>query len=626
MKPATFPYVHSAVGAAVVCVLAVVGTRCQEAATSPRAALAGEPTGGTSTGKGRCIVRQDHNEWWLVSPLGEQFFSLGVCMFNQGSPRDAYDPAKPGYASWRHYDAPEAWAAASVARLESWGFTTIGGWSDYDVLSKHAHPGIWLTPVLHLGSTSGAPWFDMWDEKVLRRIDEVARQNIGVLSADSRVLGYYSDNELGWWNAILWKMTLAQPAASGQRQRLIQLVRDEYEGDWNALVKDFEPQDAANWSQLAERGMLWLRPGTDGIRTMRRFLGLVAERYYQVMRESIRKLDSEALYLGDRYQSFYYPEVVVASRSYVDAASTNLNASWNDGTFIRSYLDTLYALTGKPVFVGEFYMAAEENRSGNRNLTGGFPKVTTQSQRAASLVNTLRSLLELPYVVGADWFQYYDEPPHGRKLDGEDYNFGLVDIHDAPYEDVTKAFASLNLVSLKKKARTARRTAVHGVPRATADPFANLESMRALVDWNREDGFVPASSANPAGDLYLAWSPEALYLGSYVLDIIEPDYYRDSRIPEVDRAIWCVRLNGHEPITTRVGAGMQPTLSDDAIRVESLSGTYHQVRCISIMEIPAQRLGRQQFAPGDEIDLESSFITHARASRIDWRGTFRLGE
>jgi hypothetical protein len=34
------------------------------------------------------------------------------------------------------------------------------------------------------------------------------------------VIGYYSDNEIGWWNAILWKMTLEQPATSGQRQQL----------------------------------------------------------------------------------------------------------------------------------------------------------------------------------------------------------------------------------------------------------------------------------------------------------------------------------------------------------------------------------------------------------------------
>ena len=67
--------------------------------------------------------------------------------------------------------------------------------------------------------------------------------------------------------------------------------------------------------------------------------------------------------------------------------------------------------------------------------------------------------MRLPYVVGADWFQYYDEPPHGRKLDGEDYNFGLVDIHDTPYKHVTDAFTALGLSELKSLAgsRATRR-------------------------------------------------------------------------------------------------------------------------------------------------------------------------
>ena len=120
--------------------------------------------------------------------------------------------------------------------------------------------------------------------------------NIGTLAGNPQVIGYYSDNELGWWNAILWKMTLEQPASSGQRQRLVKLVREEYGDDWNALVRDFEPQNATNWEELDRAGMLWLRPGGDGIRTIRRFLSLVADRYYQLMRDTIRKFDPDALY------------------------------------------------------------------------------------------------------------------------------------------------------------------------------------------------------------------------------------------------------------------------------------------------------------------------------------------
>jgi hypothetical protein len=421
-------------------------------------------------------------------------------------------------------------------------------------------------------------------------------------------------------------MTLEQPGSSGQRQRLISMVRETYADDWEALVRDFEPQNATSWEELDRGGMLWLRPGSDGIRTIRRFLSLVADRYYQLMRDTIRKLDPEALYLGDRYQSFYYPEVVLASRPYVDVVSTNLNASWNDGTFIQAYLGTLHELTGKPLIVSEFYMAATENRSGNKNSVGGFPEVTTQRERAAALDNTLRELARLPYVVGADWFQYYDEPPHGRKLDGEDYNFGLVDIHDQPYDEVTGAFAAIDLTVLKSTNSSRQPDASGGVPPAPADPTDQFQSMRALKHWDRRRGFVPPVTRHPVGDLYVCWSPTALYLATFVLDIVELEYYRDGQVPESDLATWVVRVNDLEPVCARIGSGREPVASGAEARVRSLSGTYHDVRCITVIELPAAHFDKTALEAGDEIALDTSYTTHGGAYRMEWKGDFFLAE
>ena len=39
-------------------------------------------------------------------------------------------------------------------------------------------------------------------------------------------------------------------------------------------------------------------------------------------------------------------------------------------------------------------------------------------------------LARVPWIVGADWFQWSDEPPSGRSADGEDVNFGVVDVDD----------------------------------------------------------------------------------------------------------------------------------------------------------------------------------------------------
>ena len=570
------------------------------------------------------IQKQDAG-WWLASPEGRKFFSLGVCCVYQGAARQSFDSENPGYAAWQQYDTPAAWADASLHRLKSWGFTTVGGWGDFGILRTSRAGTLYLAPVLHLGSSAGAPWLDMWDAKIIRRMEAIAREQILPLRNDARLLGYYSDNELGWWNATLWKMTLEQPAASGQRKRLIQLLRDVYQDDWNQLLKDFHPENAGNWSQLQRGGMLFLKSGGNGIHTMRRFLGLLAGRYYQLMRDIIRKYDSRALFLGDRYQSFYYPEVAHAAAQYVDAVSSNLNASWNDGSFPRCYLDTLYALTGKPILITEIYLAATENRSGNKNTVGIYPVVATQHQRAEAARNTFLAVTRLPYVLGADWFQFADEPRHGR-ADGENFNFGLVDINDRPYDEITAMFATLNAEQLKAQQTPPRADASSGIPPAPSDPFADFTPTRALKQWDRERGFVKSVSENPLGDLYVCWNQDALYLGLYSFDIVEAAYYSGASVPKNDRALWTVRINGRELARARIGAGREAFVSEPRVRIENLSALNATGRDVAALAIPAKLLGQEGFKAGDTIELDCTLLTHCRAYRYDWKGKFTLRE
>jgi len=568
-------------------------------------------------------LRRDGEQWWLHSPAGERFFSVGVCLVTRGASRDSFNPTNPGYASWQHYPSDAAWADATLKRLKEWRFDTIGAWSHHSNLLASPHMLRGLTPVLHVGSIAGAPWWDMWDEKIIKRMEDVAREQILPVRDDPRLIGYYTDNEMGWWNATLFHMALDQPSTSGQRQRLIKLLRETYASDWQKLLADFEPEAADSFDALDQRGRLWLRPGCNGIKVMRRFLGLAASRYYQLVHDIIRKYDRRALILGDRYQSFYYPEVASAAAPYVDAISSNLNAIWHDGTFPRFQLDTLHALTGKPIFVSEFYAAATENRTGNRNSSGIFLVVGTQRQRATALMATLNSLARLPYVVGADWFQYFDEPRHGRH-DGEDFNFGLVDIYDKPYAEVARAFGKASLAERMSQPQGRRVDTSSGVPRAPRDPFAHFTAGNTLRHWDRERGFMKPSSEFPVADLYLCWSAEALYVGLIAQDIIEQAYYRDKVMPEVDRAVWTVALGGNEPVTARIGVGRKPVVSDPRLRIENLSGANQDARNIAILEFPARKFGRGQFRAGDTVPLNCTLQTHAKAYTVEWKGTFEL--
>jgi hypothetical protein len=576
-------------------------------------------------GKPFSIQQQDGRDW-LINPGGSRFFSFGVCCVDPVTAREKFSPDAPAYAYWHHYRDSNHWAQATLGRLQSWGFTTIGGWSDYETLKRCRDVSVAFTPVLHVGSTAGAPWSDMWDPKVIERMHQVARQKILPLRDDPRLLGYYSDNEIGWWNAILFDMTLEQGPASGQRQRLIRLLRDTYHNGWSELLKDFEAEGIGSFDELDQRGMLYLRPGSSGMRLMRSFLGMLAERYYSLVREVIRKYDSRALILGDRYQSFYYPEVVRACAAHVDVASANLNAAWDDGTFPRFYLDTIHALTGKPILVSEFYMAAQQNRSGNKNDQGTFPRVSTQAQRVVGFANTLKALLGTPYVVGADWFQYYDEPTHGR-YDGENYNFGLVDIHDRPYESLILSAASHDLIALKSRSSTARVDATLGVPPAPKNPLGKFTVLLALKDWDRERGFVKPVSEFPVADLYVCWDKKAIYLGLYSQDIVEEIYYRNKVVPEIDRAEWLVSIGGYQkPIHARLGPGTAPVWDEPAARFVNLSGIYTSTRNVAAIELPAKLFGKEQFSAGDTVELESTFFAHCRAYRVDWKGRFTLSK
>ena len=220
-----------------------------------------------SSAPGFSIQTQD-GKAWLVRPDGRKFFSLGVCCVDMGTPTNKFTPTNPSYAAWQHYSTSNQWAKTTLKRLKSWGFSTVGAWSDFQTLKRCPDKNVVITPVLHIGSTAGAPWWDMWDRKIISRMEQVARDQILAIRDDPRLLGYYSDNKMGWWNAALLKMTLEQAPDSGQRKRLLALLREIYRNDWTRLLEDFEPEGAESWAALESGGLLYLKPGGNGLQTV----------------------------------------------------------------------------------------------------------------------------------------------------------------------------------------------------------------------------------------------------------------------------------------------------------------------------------------------------------------------
>ena len=149
--------------------------------------------------------------------------------------------------------------------------------------------------------------------------------------------------------------------------------------------------------------------------------------------------------------------------------------------------------------------------------------------------------------------------------------------------------------------------------------------MLALKNWDREAGFVKSVSQFPLADLYLCWDKKALYLGLYSQDVIEEGFYRNKQMPEIDRAEWIVVLvEVNKTIRARIGAGAGPVCDEPAVRIVNLSGVNLNTRNVAALELPAKLFGKDRFKSGDTIELSSTFFTHCRAYRVEWKGKFDL--
>jgi hypothetical protein len=129
--------------------------------------------------------------------------------------------------------------------------------------------------------------------------------------------------------------------------------------------------------------------------------------------------------------------VARGARGLTDAQSLNYYAS--DALLDSETFHSISDESDQPLIISEYSFHALDGRSGNRNASHFPAQVADQQARANDYRGMTSRLARVPFVIGADWFQWMDEPPSGRLGDGEDANMGVVDIHDRPYEALAES-------------------------------------------------------------------------------------------------------------------------------------------------------------------------------------------
>jgi hypothetical protein len=546
--------------------------------------------------------------WSLVTPEGKPWWSMGVCCTNPGATWDNFQPSNPGYAGHRLFPTSKDWVADTQNRLRSWNFNSLAGWSEVDLFQKHG--GDQRLPyfvVLHLGAYYRAPWDDMFSKEFEAAASKAAKDQIEKLRDDPYLVGYFTDNELGWWDDTLFSHYLAMPPKAPGRRRLISVLKNVYKGSFTELKKDWKTS-LNTFEELEKGGDLKLLPGSKGMRAVNAWTKEIATHYYSSVRRMVKKHDSKRLILGDRYAQFWELPIIESAKPYVDVISTNYGADWFDGSLSRYFLDTLHAVTGKPVMIGEFYMNAMQNQSGNGNSIKAFPIVETQEERASGTAKYLQELAARPYVVGAHWFQFYDHPPQGRAGDKEDNNMGLVDTLGRPYPLLVDVFAKFNWTDVPPTKAVECQVIPSWTPK-------HAEGLR---DWPRLQGWVKSNETAAFGDLYLAQEPDALWVGAVCSDYMDERIYVGGRIPEEDRPHLSLALNGlSRPLEIRfAGKDRKAVSSLEGVEIREWPGLKHQLA----IRIPWTLLGGRPA----KLSLQGRMDQHSRAASMSWKTEVRV--
>jgi hypothetical protein len=350
------------------------------------------------------------------------------------------------------------WREEAVARLEAWGFNTIGNWSDPDLWAMHRLP--YTVPLSPEGEyakvSSGEDWWgpmpDPFDPRFADAADKMARNAAARFRSDPYLIGYFVDNELAWGRGspanpreyyALAINTLGAGPESPAKSAFVAYLAETYHNPeqlgqgWGIRL--------ASWDELRDTGLALppsILDNPAAIRDLAAFSRLFADAYFRTVAEALHRYDPDHLYLGSRF-AWQTTEAVEACARWCDVVSFN--------RYIRTIADdpdewARFHELGKPALIGEFHFGSVDRGLFWEGIVG----VGRESERGPAFGRYLRAVVDNPDFVGAHWFQYVDEPLTGRTLDGENAHIGFVTVADQPYQDLVSAARNANLAILRQ--------------------------------------------------------------------------------------------------------------------------------------------------------------------------------
>ena len=353
---------------------------------------------------GYFTTEHKHGRWFFVTPTGQPFFSTGVDHVTSDPDTDQTTGRCPYCETVQSaYPNTTAWVTATVAQLRSWGFNSLGPFSDDSEFAGQ------MPYTVQLSMATGVDWFA---PSFVTNADNVAATQVAPLSGDPNLIGWYTDSELTWG-----------PDITNQ----------------NTELQDY----------------LELPAGSPGLAVAHRYIGrpndflsALATRYFQVTTAAIHMFDQHHLILGVKAEGQYIqPQLLEAASHYVNVFSIDdytlhpgyaqgIDGLWPQYLPVTANFANFEKYAKIPIMVAEYSFTGETPQTPD-TIPGVYALYPTQAARALAYSQYIAPLYEqAPWVVGDEWFEYVDEPQGGRVGDGENNEFGLVNVDNQPYDEL----------------------------------------------------------------------------------------------------------------------------------------------------------------------------------------------
>ena len=383
-------------------------------------------------------------QWWFIDPEGQPFFYKGVCAVNRAGTAGGRR-AKPGpYAvtideKYNYQENPDTFVHETFQKLRSWGFNALGAWATEEFFDK----GMPYTEILEFfkegpyiemtGAGKSVP--DIFSEEWKAAIDKKARALCSPKRNSKVLVGYFTDNEIGFGRAgdfgldpgfknagrfgfSLLRETLGLDSSKAAYKKAWEFIFNRY-SNLNELAFAWKvPINKQNDIALLNKNQVMIQSPAYS-EDAQAFSALYASMYFQLVNEAIKRYDPNHLILGCRFGSPPDEYILEAMKPWVDVISQN-----NYRPVMYERIDYLYEATGLPVLIGEF--------SWNTDLFKKVP-LPGEPEGGLSLKNRMFTRGEIvlkraarhPAMIGYTWYRWVQPASTDEK-----FTDGLVDYQD----------------------------------------------------------------------------------------------------------------------------------------------------------------------------------------------------